>query len=505
MTHPPVRALVFMNGRNCARYVTAALESLVRQTHPAIHILFVDDCSTDETAQVAQQFLQDYFHGRHTLVRNPANWGKGRNAHVHLRANLGQGDFVAMMDADDQLISATILADMAAQYRAGFDVVWSNYETDQGQPGHNTALDPFQSPRAQGWKTSHFFTFRSELFPAIGEDYFKDENGDWLPAANDRAIAYPVLDQTRRYHFMPVKAYRYTATNPESHHNQDPLSVGLSSRRQMRFADTVDAKPPLPCTRWLFGEHGAADQTVNHLFQQLLTAKPAVAQQAPPVPVKPTHAQPADVQADSGTWATAAASALHERCPGLLDLAMDGLAPLPPVGQLWSWWQWLQRGPAQPKVLEIGAGKLSAALHAMVRGLGGSITSVSGDTDRAGHLYARLRGVGIEAEVTPLPLADAEFEGTVGRFPDISLLDDSVSNFDLVVVCAETCGLEPSDAILSLPMLVPRLKPEGFRVCVWSPANPRPLRDALAAWRRAAPDLNYAEHELGGLGIVVQS
>ena len=82
MTPSPIRALIFMNGRNCARYVTAALESVAWQTHDAVHVLFVDDASTDETPQLARQFLQDYFPGRHTLVRNPASWGKARNAHV---------------------------------------------------------------------------------------------------------------------------------------------------------------------------------------------------------------------------------------------------------------------------------------------------------------------------------------------------------------------------------------------------------------------------------------
>ena len=498
MALSPVRALIFMNGRNCARYVTAALESLVWQTHEAVHVLFVDDCSSDGTAQIARQFLQDYFQGRHTLVQNPESWGKARNAHVHLRAALQQGDFVAILDADDQLISATVLADMAAQYRAGLDVVWTNYETDQGQPGHNTALDPFRSPRVQGWRTSHFFSFRSELFASIGDEHFKDEFGEWLTAACDRAIAFPVLDQTRRYCHLPVKAYRYTATNPESHHNQDPLAVNFSSRRQVRCAEIVDAKPPLPCTRWLFGEHGAADQAVAQLFQQLMSANRAMQSATRSAP------QPADAAIEAGPWWSVAASAMAERCPGLLGLATDGDVPPPPVSQLWAWWSWLQRGPAQPRVLEIGAGTLAPALHALVHGLGGSIASVSADAGRVAKLQARLAGVGIEADATHLPLTNAEFEGVVGEFPDLTLLADDASGFDLVVVCAESCGRTPADASLSLPMLVPRLKTDGFRVCVWSPGDPRPLRDAAAAWRRAAPDLAYSEHEFQGHALVVQ-
>ena len=495
MTSSPIRALIFMNGRNCARYVGAALESLAWQTHAAVHVLFVDDCSTDETAQVARQWLQDHFQGRHTLVRNPAQWGKARNAHVHLRAALQHGDFVAILDADDQLVSATVLAEMAAQYRAGFDVVWTNYVTDQGQGGHNAALDPFQSPRVQGWRTSHFFSFRSELFAAVGEQHFQDEFGDWLPAACDRAIAYPVLDQTRRYRFLPVQAYRYTTGNPESHHNQDPEAVNFSSRRQVRCADTVDAKPPLPCTRWLFGEHGAADQAVAQLFQQLIAAQ----RTAPAAPAA------AAAPAAGDAWSQVAAAALAEQCPALLTLATDGHAPPPDAAQLWAWWSWLQRGAAQPRVLEIGAGALAPALHAMVLAQGGTIASVGADAARIAALQARLASAGLASEAAHLPLTDAEFEGVVGQFPDLAQLPEAASGFDLVVVSADTCGRTQADAVLSLPMVVPRLKADAFRVCVWSPQQPRPLRDALAAWRRAAPDLVYVEHELQGRALVVQS
>ncbi|MFG5410632.1 glycosyltransferase family A protein [Piscinibacter sakaiensis] len=260
MNAPLPRALVFMNGRNCARYVGAALESLAWQTHPGLHVLYVDDASDDGSEALAREALAQFFHGRHTLVRNPQPLGKAHNAHVHLRANRAHGEFVAVLDADDQLLSATIVAELAAEYAAGWDVVWTNYETDAGQPGHCGPLDPFLPPRQQGWKTSHFFSFRTELLDGIDAGYFQDETGRWLGAACDRALALPVLDQTRRYRHLPVRAYRYTVSNPASHHNRDPQSVNFSSREQQRCAEVVDAKPPLPCRRWLFGPQAAGDR-----------------------------------------------------------------------------------------------------------------------------------------------------------------------------------------------------------------------------------------------------
>lgn len=501
MIPTPPRALVFMNARNCAKYVGAALESLAWQTHPSIHVLFVDDCSSDETGTVAQKVLSEFFDGRHTFVRNPEQWGKARNTHVHLRACRDKGDFVAVFDADDQLIKADILAEMAAQYDAGFDVVWSNFETDQGAVGRNAALDPFVSPRKQGWKTSHFFSFRAELLDGVPESYFRDDTGAWLTAACDLAIAFPMLDQTRRYRFLPVVAYRYTATNPSSHHNQDPHAVGLSSRHQMRSAEVVLAKAPLPCRRWVFGPQGAGDQLIGQLQHKVLAGQQALMQRL-------AGGEPARSESAPGAqdpWIHAAANLLHQRCPGLLELVMASVHARPDVEVLWAWWQWLQRGPAQPRVLSIGTSPLSAALHALTGGLGGKMTHVCGDQQRAMSLYASLGSASIDAEVLHVPLVAADFEGHAGEFPNLALLPDDAIDFDLVIVHAEGAGRVPADAVLSLPMVLPRLRAEGFRLCVWSPGQPQPLQQAVHAWRAAAPELGYAEGALAGQALVVHS
>lgn len=499
MTEPAARALIFMTGRNCAAYVSAALESLVWQTHSALHVLFVDDGSDDGTGNIARQLLAQHFDGRHTLVHNAERWGKARNAHVHLRAALHEGDFVAVLDADDQLIRATAVAELAAEYIAGFDAVWTNYETDTGLVGGNGALNPLRSPRGQGWRSSHFFSFRAELLRAVTEDYFQDERGDWLQAACDLALAYPVLDQTRRWRYLPQRAYRYTASNPASHHNQDRQSCGFNSRAQQRAAEIVLAKPAMPCRRWLLADHAAADHALALVLQHA-AAVPAAALPAPAVaPVAAVAAVAA------GAWDHAAVAALAARCPAMLALALDGQDAAPDATLLWRWWQWLQSGTGVPRVLEIGAGALSPMLHALVHGLGGHITSVCGERDNALALFARLHSAGLDAEVLHAPLAEAEFDGVRARFPNLATLPEDAAGYDVAIV-GSGCSPEGAHAaLLALPMLVPRLAADGFRVCLWLPDDPSPLRDAQASWERAAPDLVYSARALAGTSLIVHS
>ena len=184
--------------------------------------------------------------GRFTLVRNPERMGKAYNASTHLREAARAHDVVAVLDADDSLLDVTALAQLAHAYRQGNDVVWTNYLTDHGRFGGNGPLDRNKSPRAQRWLTSHLFSFRASLLETVPEDYFQYPDGQWLDAACDLAIAYPILDQTRRYHYIPVHAYRYTESNPQSHHNQAEEWQSLSSPKQRACAQIVMSKAPLP-------------------------------------------------------------------------------------------------------------------------------------------------------------------------------------------------------------------------------------------------------------------
>ena len=97
---------------NCADYLGACLQSLLRQT-VATEVIVVDDASTDETNQVL-----DSFGDRITVVRHARQ--RGANAARNTGVAAATGDFIAFADADneyaprwvEQLLRA-ILADPA--------------------------------------------------------------------------------------------------------------------------------------------------------------------------------------------------------------------------------------------------------------------------------------------------------------------------------------------------------------------------------------------------------
>lgn len=474
------RVVLFMTARNCEQYVEQAIASAAAQTLASLHLLFIDDASTDRTADRARRALRNRLPGRHTFVSNPQQWGKARNTSVHLRGSLRPGDAVAVLDADDQLLEHDVVADIAEVYAQGFDVVWTNYCTDQGLVGGNRALDGFSSPRGQGWATSHFFSFRASLLLAVPETYFQDESGAWLTAACDFALAYPVLDQTRRYAYLPRTSYQYTQTNPASHHNREAGSVGLSSPAQLAAARTVLAKPPLPCTRFATEIpatlHTALSTRLGSLDDRLNALTMAVSKLQDTTARAPFHQlaveRLADVESvplawlrDVGGWALDAEFLEHLR--GVLD-RYDS-----------------------PRVLEFGSGRGTKALAQLVANRGGTLVSIDHDPSWHAHTTAELQRHRLSgtASVRLCPLEDVEFYGVTGRFYDMSwLTSDDV--FDVVVVDGPPTVTSHLARLPALPAIAAHLSPKGFDVFL-DDYERQAEKKIVEMWRKVAPDLRY--------------
>ena len=80
---------------NVAEHLSQAIASVLCQSRQPAEILIVDDCSTDQTLEVAHSFADS----RIKILRTPRNSGSGPARNVGIRA--ATSDLVAMLDADD--------------------------------------------------------------------------------------------------------------------------------------------------------------------------------------------------------------------------------------------------------------------------------------------------------------------------------------------------------------------------------------------------------------------
>lgn len=102
---------------NVSQYIVRCLDSISAQTYPDIECLLIDDCGTDNSINIAEQFMQAYNGPIHfSIIYHHQNQGQGvaRNTGIHA----AMGDYVFFLDSDDAITPNCIstLVDLAAKY-----------------------------------------------------------------------------------------------------------------------------------------------------------------------------------------------------------------------------------------------------------------------------------------------------------------------------------------------------------------------------------------------------
>ncbi|WP_276359262.1 glycosyltransferase family 2 protein [Daejeonella sp. H1SJ63] len=87
-------ALCTYNGE---RFLREQLNSIINQTYPAIELIAVDDCSTDSTVAILEEYAEK--HPFIHVFKNEANLGYIRNFEKAMR--LCNGNLIALSDQDD--------------------------------------------------------------------------------------------------------------------------------------------------------------------------------------------------------------------------------------------------------------------------------------------------------------------------------------------------------------------------------------------------------------------
>lgn len=92
------RISVIMGIYNCAPTLAEALDSLLDQTYQGFKVIMCDDGSTDETFEVAQQYVNIY-PGKFILIKNDRNMKLAATLNHCLE--YADTEYVARMDGDD--------------------------------------------------------------------------------------------------------------------------------------------------------------------------------------------------------------------------------------------------------------------------------------------------------------------------------------------------------------------------------------------------------------------
>ncbi|MBQ2068114.1 MAG: glycosyltransferase family 2 protein [Paludibacteraceae bacterium] len=86
---------IIMPTYNCGSFITESIRSVLAQTYKNWELLIVDDCSTDNTAEIVADFKDSRIH----YQRNEHNFGAAITRNKALR--MAKGRYIAFLDSDD--------------------------------------------------------------------------------------------------------------------------------------------------------------------------------------------------------------------------------------------------------------------------------------------------------------------------------------------------------------------------------------------------------------------
>lgn len=112
---------IIMPTYNCGRFIRESISSVLAQTYTAWELLIVDDCSTDNTAELLAAYKDERIH----YMRNEQNLGAALTRNRALRE--AKGRYIAFLDADDLWLPDKLERQIAFMEQNGYAFTYHEY------------------------------------------------------------------------------------------------------------------------------------------------------------------------------------------------------------------------------------------------------------------------------------------------------------------------------------------------------------------------------------------
>ncbi|MCE5293166.1 MAG: glycosyltransferase [Chlamydiales bacterium] len=232
--------VVVIPSYNNEKYCIANLQSLVNQNYPYWTAIYINDCSTDKTGAMVDDFVKTHNLGHKIkVVHNKKNVGAMANFYKWIN-KINPQHVVVHLDGDDRLAHPQVLEKLAYTYAD--KNVWMTYGSYRPEPDDFVRVcAPFpewvlkkNAFRKYAWVSSHLRSYYAKLFHNIKKKHFLYK-GKFAPMACDLAIMFPVLEQSSKNHirYISEELYIYNYNTPINDVKKD-LSLILDVDKRIR-------------------------------------------------------------------------------------------------------------------------------------------------------------------------------------------------------------------------------------------------------------------------------
>jgi glycosyltransferase involved in cell wall biosynthesis len=239
---------------NNEKWLEPNLASILNQTYTNYEVLYIDDCSTDNTYAKVLEIVKDLPNWK--VIRNETNMRRGFNISPHsehIRSFItNDEDILVFVDGDDWLYSETTLEWLDQLYNE--ENYWMTYGGmvcyPSGQPGnpqnssYPDAVHQANAYRRDHWRASHLRTFKWHLYKQIRkEDLCYSKTGEYYFHAEDLATSFPCLEMCPENKIGVLKFYSYVFNETPSNRERGlarEAEAGMNLENEIRNQKPYD-------------------------------------------------------------------------------------------------------------------------------------------------------------------------------------------------------------------------------------------------------------------------
>lgn len=242
--YPEKPFVVIIASYNNKNWYKRNLDSVFNQEYQNYRIIYVDDCSSDNTGQLVLEYAQEKGkQDKITVIINTERTGATSNIYKAAHVCLPE-EIIVSLDGDDWLAHPLVLNHLNAIYQD--PDVWLTYGQFQwwpkNVPGFCHAVPPHileeGKIREYGWVTTALRTYYAGLYQKIKKEDLMYED-KFLAMAGDLGIMFPMVEMAgKRCRFVNEILYIYnTESNINDHkvNGNQQVNLGNVVRDRARY------------------------------------------------------------------------------------------------------------------------------------------------------------------------------------------------------------------------------------------------------------------------------
>ena len=254
ITEKPI--VVSICSYNNAKWIYKNLDSVFMQEYNNFVVLYVNDASTDGTANLVEKYIKENgVEEKLILIKNEKRRRKMHNIYNALHS-VDDKCIIVQLDGDDWFAHPNVFKNINKVYTN--NDVWLTYgqcKDSDGKPSYAAPVPRRLKRKGQfrkRWLYTPTRTFYAWLFKMIKlEDFLTGEvagfTGKFYPVSDDLAFMFPMIEMARyHYRFLGDVSYVRNRNNPISWWHVDKKNHAASTR------EIFNKKPynALPCPKY---------------------------------------------------------------------------------------------------------------------------------------------------------------------------------------------------------------------------------------------------------------